>query len=249
MQKEIDTTKGIKSALKYPIIALIATVVVVGVLVGFVLPAFGKLYASIGTELPSLTKGLLDFSYGVQHNGILILTVILAIVGGIFIYVRTPKGRYQLDKLLLNMPLLGRINRLKELSRCCRSIALLFRAGLPLTEIMPLLIDSTTNKAMIEALSEVQQDMLKGEGLSKPMAKNKLFLPTMVEMVKIGEESGKLDTTVLAVAESYETEAKDKTDSVIGLIQPAMTIIIGGVIGIIAMSMVTAMYSVYGQTF
>jgi len=89
--------------------------------------------------------------------------------------------------------------------------------------------------------------MLKGEGLSVPMAKDKLFLPMMVQMVKVGEETGSLDTTLMAVAQSYETEAQDKTDSVIRLIQPTMTLFIGLVIGVIALSMVSAMYSMYGQ--
>ena len=147
------------------------------------------------------------------------------------------------------MPLLGRVVHLKELARCCRSISLLFHAGLPLTEIMPLVIEGAKNKVVIEALTQVQQDMLKGEGLSKPMAKNPLFLPMMVQMVKVGEETGNLDTTILAVAENYEIEAKDKSDAVIAMIQPAMTVIIGGIIAVIALSMVSAMYSMYGQAF
>jgi type IV pilus assembly protein PilC len=89
--------------------------------------------------------------------------------------------------------------------------------------------------------------MLKGEGLSRPMAKNTVFLPMMVQMVKVGEETGNLDTTVMAVAQSYETEAQDKTDHMIKLIQPTMTLLIGGMVGLIALSMMSAMYSIYGQ--
>ncbi len=89
--------------------------------------------------------------------------------------------------------------------------------------------------------------MLKGEGLSKPMAKNPLFLPMMVQMVKVGEETGTLDASLLAVAQNYETEAQDKTKSLIAMIQPIMTVIIAGIVGLIAISMVSAMYSMYGQ--
>ncbi|MDD5287983.1 MAG: type II secretion system F family protein [Dehalococcoidales bacterium] len=249
MQKEQAAAKGIKGALTYPIIASIATVIVVIVLVGFVLPTFSKLYESMGTQLPALTRALLSLSDFIRQNLLQMVLVTAIIVIGSSIYIRTPKGKYQMDKFILKIPLLGRITHLKELGRCCRSISLLFRAGLPLTEILPLVIDSTKNKAIIEALQEVHQDMLKGEGLSRPMAKNKLFLPMMVQMVKVGEETGSLDATILAVAESYETEAKDKSDAVIALIQPTMTVIIGGIIGVIALSMVSAMYSMYGQAF
>ena len=108
---------------------------------------------------------------------------------------------------------------------------------------------SSGNRVLAKALASVQQDMLKGEGLSQPMAKNNLFLPMMVQMVKVGEETGKLDTTLLAVAQSYEAEAEDKTRSFTALIQPAMTLIIGLVIGFIALTMSSTMYSIYGQGF
>ena len=148
---------------------------------------------------------------------------------------------------MLRLPLLGRVNLLNTLSRCCRSIALLFHAGLPLTEVMPLVIQGSNNKAITAALLDVQQDMLKGEGLAQPMAKSDLFLPMMVQMVKVGEETGNLDATLLAVAKSYETEAEDRTKSLIALIQPTMTLLIAVVVGIIALSLVSAMYSMYGQ--
>jgi len=221
--------------------------VVVGVLIGFVLPAFGDLYSSLGAELPLLTRILLGASGILQSHGLYLLlgVLILAVVAAI--YLRTPNGKLKWAKLALNLPLIGRVNHLKELARCCRSISLLFHAGLPLTEIMPLVIDGVGNRIMVLALSNVQQDMLKGEGLSVPMAKDKLFLPMMVQMVKVGEETGSLDTTLMAVAQSYETEAQDKTDSIIRLIQPTMTLFIGLVVGVIALSMVSAMYSMYGQ--
>lgn len=249
MQKEQVAAKGIKGALTYPIIASIATIVVVMILVGFVLPAFTSLYDAMGADLPALTRMLMSLSDFIRHYILHIVLVIGVIVVGTTVYIRTPAGRYQLDRGILKLPLLGRITHLKELSRCCHSISLLFRAGLPLPEIMPLVTDGAKNKAIAKALKDVQQDMLKGEGLAAPMSKNELFLPMMVQMIKVGEETGNLDTTILAVAESYETEAKDKSDAVIGLIQPVMTIIIGGIIGIIALSMVSAMYSIYGQTF
>ncbi len=247
MEKELVAVKGVKGALMYPMIAGVATIVVVGVLIGFVLPAFGDLYSSLGAELPLLTRILLGASGILQSHGLYLLlgVLILAVVAAI--YLRTPNGKLKWAKLALNLPLIGRVNHLKELARCCRSISLLFHAGLPLTEIMPLVIDGVGNRIMVLALSNVQQDMLKGEGLSVPMAKDKLFLPMMVQMVKVGEETGSLDTTLMAVAQSYETEAQDKTDSIIRLIQPTMTLFIGLVVGVIALSMVSAMYSMYGQ--
>jgi len=138
------------------------------------------------------------------------------------------------------------VRHLSELARCCRGMALLFRAGLPLTEVMTLVVQNSSNKAMARALINVQEDMVKGEGLSQPMTKNKLFFPTMVQMVRVGEETGNLDDTLLAVDQNYEAEAEDKLRSLIALIQPTMTLFIGLVIGLIALSLTSAMYSIYG---
>ncbi|MFH1002888.1 MAG: type II secretion system F family protein [Chloroflexota bacterium] len=247
IEKEANASKGIKNAMMYPIIASVMMVIVIGILVYFVLPAFSDLYNSLGAQLPGLTRFMLDMAGMMQHNvasigGGLASVTVLALV-----YFQTPGGKYRWDKLSLSLPMAGRINHLNELAQFCRSTSLLFRSGLPLTEIMPLMIKSSNNRVMIKSLIDVEQDMLKGEGLSQPMAKNKIFLPMMVQMVRVGEETGNLDTTLLAVAQSYETEAQDRTRSFIAMIQPTMTILIGLAVGILTLSLVSAMYSMYGQ--
>jgi len=249
MEKEAVATKDIKNALMYPIITSVVTIVVIGILVTFVLPGFASLYSSLGVDLPLPVKILTTMASKAQSQGIYLLLAVFVVVGSALIYIKTPGGRYKWDKLLLNLPVVGRVNHLGELARCCRSISLLFRAGLPLTEVMSMVIQGSGNRAMAKALIDVQQGMVKGEGLSRPMAKNKLFLPMMVQMVRVGEETGNLDTTLLAVARSYENEVEDRTRSLIALIQPVMTLIIGLVIGLIALSLTSAMYSIYGQEF
>ncbi len=246
MEKEATIAKETKSALRMPAIISVAAILVVGLMITFVLPSFGNMYESLGAELPPMAKMLISLGEGIKSSGLYVLLAVAAITGGFMFYVRTPGGRYKLDKLLLKLPLLGRVRLLTELSRFCRSMSLLFRAGMPLSEVMPLVIKGSGNKVMAEALTEVQKDMVKGEGLSGPMAKNKLFLSMMVQMVKVGEETGSLDITLQAVAQSYETEAEDKIHSLIGLIEPTMTLFIGGVIGLMAVTMLSAMTSMYG---
>ena len=162
-------------------------------------------------------------------------------------YIRRPAGKYRWDKLLLRLPLVGRVSHLKELARACRSISLLFRAGMPVTDVIRLTAQASGNRVIAEAFWNVEQDMLKGEGLSRPMGKDPIFLPLMVQMVRIGEETGSLDTNLHAVSQNYEVEADDKMKALIGLIQPAMTVTIGLVVGLLALSLTSAMYSIYGQ--
>lgn len=247
LERSVLTEKKIKNALTYPIILGVVAIVVVAILVVFVMPTFINLYGAFGVALPTPTRLLLNASAWLLHYGLfIVLAMFAALVVG-YLYIRTPAGRYQFDKLMLTLPVVGRINVLSELSRACRTMALLFKVGLPLPEIMSMVIHGSGNKAMVEALTEVQQELIRGQGLSKPMSKNKLFLPLMVQMVGVGEETGNLDNTLTTVALSYEVEADDRTSSAVGLIQPAMIIGIAIVIGFIAISLFSAMYSIYGQ--
>jgi len=249
MEKEVTTAKETKSALMYPVITSVVTVVVIAILVTFVLPGFGSLYSSLGIAMPASAQLLIDLSAKLKEYWTFLMVGALAALSLTCVYIKTAGGRARWDRLLLRLPLLGHVCHLNELARICRSMSLLFRTGLPLTEILPLLIDSSRNRALSQAMANVQQDMIKGEGISKPMAKNSLFLPMMVQMVRVGEETGNLDATLLAVARSYETEAEDKMRSLIALIQPVMTLTIGLIIAGMAFSLVSAMYSIYGQGF
>jgi type IV pilus assembly protein PilC len=231
----------------YPIIALIVAAVVVAIMVVFVMPAFAKLYTSLGAKLPLLTQLTLQAGDFLKANGIYIMIVIAVVVVSGMLYIRTTAGRYKWDRLNLKFPVVGRINHLNELSRLARSISVLFKAGLPLTEILPLVIQSTGNKVVSEALLQIRDDMLGGEGLSRPMAKHPIFMPMMVQMVRVGEETGNMDSTLLSVAQSYEAEAEDRTKALIAMIQPVMTIVIGLVVGLMALSLVSAMYGMYGS--
>lgn len=247
MERSVNTEKKIKNALSYPIMLAAIALVVVAVMITFVMPTFIDLYSAFDVQLPMATQMLIDVSEWLIQYGLFLLLAVVAVAVVGYLYIRTPAGRYQFDKLMLTLPLIGRINVLSELGRCCRTMALLFKVGLPLPEIMSMVIHGSSNKAMVEALSEVQQELIRGQGLSKPMGKNRLFLPLMVQMVGVGEETGNLDNTLTTVAQSYEVEADDRTSTAVGFIQPAMIIIIAIVIGFVAISLLSAMYSIYGQ--
>jgi type IV pilus assembly protein PilC len=247
LEKQRVSRKGVKNAMMLPAITMVVAVVVVAILVVFVLPAFAGIYTQLGAKMPLLMQVMLDGGAWLKANGVYALAVvIIAVVMGIA-YLKTAAGRYKWDKLSLQMPMMGRINHLNELARLGRGISVLFKAGLPLTEILPLVIQSCGNKVIVESLMSIREDMLSGEGLSRPMAKHPVFLPMMVQMVRVGEETGNMDSTLLSVAQSYEAEADDRTKALIGMIQPVMTVAIALVVGLMALSMVSAMYSMYGQ--
>jgi type IV pilus assembly protein PilC len=247
IEKGLRTEKQIRGALTYPFIVVIAAVIVVIILATFVLPAFTQMYAEFGVELPLITRILIAISEWFSQYGVYLILGILAAVAAVILYMRTPRGKHWWDTTVLNLPVLGRIIHLGELSRCCRTISLLIRIGLPLPEVMAMAINNSNNTVVADNLTGVQQDLIRGEGLSRPMAKRELFLPLMTQMVKVGEETGNLDNTLDTVADSFEMDAADKTAAAIALIQPVMTIIIGLVVGFVVLAMVSAMYSIYGS--
>ena len=247
IEKGLKTEKQVRGALTYPFIVVIVAVIVVIILATFVLPAFTNMYAEFGVDLPLMTRILIAISDWFSQYGFYVILAIVAAVAAVYFYIRSPSGKQWWDTTVLKLPVLGRIIHLGELSRCCRTISLLIRIGLPLPEVMTMAINNSNNKVVAYNLTGVQEELIRGEGLSGPMAKRELFLPLMTQMVKVGEETGNLDNTLDTVADSFEMDAADKTASAVALIQPLMTIIIGLVVGFVVLAMVSAMYSIYGQ--
>lgn len=247
MEQEQSAAKKLKQALTYPTIVAVVAVIVVGVMVTVVLPPLVGMFSSMGAELPAITRAMItvvDFSssYGLY---LLLALLIFGLLG--LLYSQSPAGRYQRDRLMLRLPVMGRLVQVSELAHCCRNLALLFRAGLPLPEIITITAQTSNNQVLARALEDVEREVLKGEGMAQPMTKNPLFLPLMVEMTKVGQETGNLDGTLMTVAETYEVEAEDRTQALLGMIEPAMTIIMGIVVAFIALSVFLPIYSLLGS--
>ncbi len=247
IEKGNVSAKKVQNAFVYPVIVFVLAIVVIAVLITFVLPAFADFYDALGTDLPTVTLVLMAIVDFLLSYGLIMLAVIVGVAVVGYVYTRTSTGRYQWDRIMLGMPMWGRIIILSELSLCCRNIAVLFRAGVPLPDIMTLVISNTKNRVVSRALTEVREEMLGGQGLARPMSQRPIFLPLMVQMTAVGESTGNLDNTLDTVAQSYEMEATDRTDSLIAAIQPTMTIVMGAIVGFIAVSLIATMYSITGS--
>jgi type IV pilus assembly protein PilC len=247
IEREETESKAVKSALRYPTILTIVAIAVLAVLTIFVLPTFSDFYKDLGLELPPITQFVFDFTLWFSDYGVYVLLVIVLAFLGVYVYGKTPRGKIFVDRLILRLPIIGRVIHLNELSRCCRSIAILHRSGLPISEIISMVTDASDNTIIQQALTQVHQDVLQGERISDSMSKNPLFLPMMIQMTSVGELTGTLDTSLLATARSYETEASDRMGTVIDLIQPVITVVLAIVVGLIASALISALYSMFGQ--
>jgi len=242
-EQSAAATRKIRQAMTYPIIVLVLAVAVGFLAVTFILPPIMNMFKTLGGKLPLMTQILIAVVTFMGSYGVYVMLAVLVICLLLYMYTRTPSGALRKDSLLLKIPVMGRLNLINTLARTCRSITILFRSGLPLPEILKLTAESSGNKVISNALMGVEEDIIKGEGLASAMGRRPVFLPLMVEMTRVGEETGNLDNTLTIVADSFEIEAADKLTTVLGMIEPAMTIIIGLAVGFLALSIFVPIYS------
>jgi len=247
IERDENNRRNLKQALSYPAIVTVIAIVVIGVLVTFVLPSFARTYNQLGVELPAMTKFLFSVGDWFGQYGRYAAVYLVFVIAIIIIYIRTPHGRFSLDSLLLKLPLLGRVIHLNELARCCRNIAMLYSSGFPMADTLEVVAGSSNNLVVEQELMRVHREVLNGKGLSVPMAESSVFLPMMAQMVAVGEMTAGLDTTLSATAVSFETESSARMRTLTGMIQPAITVILGLGIGFIAVALISAIYTLYGS--
>ena len=144
----------------------------------------------------------------------------------------------------MKIPLIGKIYIERNMQLFCQTASMLLQAGLRLPQIIDIVIQTNRNQVIRNAFNNVRERLVQGEGLSQPMAENKLFPPLLVEMATVGEKTGTMDATLGTLADFYESEVDRKIDSLISMIEPALTLVIGGVVIFLALSMITPLYSI-----
>jgi type IV pilus assembly protein PilC len=247
IEKNAMAAKKVKGALMYPAMVAIMMIGVIAVMVLFVVPSFQTLYDSMGTEIPLPARILLGSTNFLRSYGLYMIVGVVVLGVAYFGLTRSDEGKYQRDKVMLRMPLIGNIIVMSELSRVAATISTLFRAGVPLPEVMTLASQSCENRVIGRALTEVRQEMLQGQGLARPLSQRPIFPALMVQMASVGENTGNLDTTMDTVAVSYGMEADDRVSVMTGLITPITGIIMGGLVAFLAVALVSTMYGMMGS--
>jgi len=247
LEKEQAIIKRVRGALAYPAFVILLAIGVVAIVITTALPPLMGLFEEFDAELPLPTKILLAVShfanaYWLHTSAVLAVAVVIGVA-----YVRQPRGRRQLDYALLRMPLIGSITVLSNAARFSGTTAILLRAGIPVSEVMRMAIDTTGNRIVRERLREVEEQLLRGEGLSKPLADSKIFPPMLVQMVEVGEETGTLDSNLETMAGFYTGEVDERISALTGMLTPALTLIVGAMVAFIALSIIMPMYGIMGS--
>lgn len=248
IRRDVQLTKQVRKALIYPMILLAVAIGVVAIIVIFVIPKFAKFFESFGAELPLPTRMLIAIANFVGSTAGLVTGVVLvAAIVGTIAYVRTPPGRRTLHALLLKIPVLSTVVVYSATERFTRILSVLLDAGVPLTDAMPSAIDCTTNVIFRERLNTASEGVLAGEGFADPVSHTELFPSTVVSMIRVGERTGELADQLQNIASFYEEELDYAVDKLTQWFEPLIILVIGVVVGFVALAMVSAMYGIYGQ--
>jgi type IV pilus assembly protein PilC len=243
MARDESARRKVRSAMIYPAIVIALAVVVIGVLVAFVLPAFAQLFGEFHAEMPPTTRLLLTVGAFCRDNVVEIIVGIVAVVFAAGVYATTQSGRNFYDSVLLRLPMLGVIVRYSIIERYLRTLATLARAGVPITQMLDTAITAVGNHEYQTGLASVREDMLSGEGFATPIERTALFPRIVIQMVRVGEETGSLDANLEQAAEHYAEEVDYRLKRMIAVIEPALVIGVGVVVGFIAVSVIAPMYA------
>jgi len=246
MEKQTAMAQKVKKALTYPVMVIGVGVVVIIMLITVVMPQLMGMFTAMSVELPLPTRILIAITSFVNTNTLYLLIVGALLVVLVLWMVKQPTGRRLLDRLRLSAPIIGPPALMGELGRFARTVSVLVGAGMKLQDIMGMIPQSTSNRVFRDALNQVNERLLLGEGLSEPMSHVDIFPPLLVQMVAVGEESNTLDFTMGVVADFYETTAEEKTAAMVGMIGPISTIGIALLVGFIALSVILPMYTLTG---
>lgn len=239
-KENIETLKGkIKKAMFYPAMVVAVALLVSAILLVFVVPQFQEVFANFGAELPAFTLMIIKLSdFMVKWWWLIFGSVAGGIVAFIALKKRSPAMQHFLDRVILKIPVVGKIMHEAALARFARTLAVTFAAGVPLVEALDTVAGATGNTVYEKAVLRVRDDVAVGYQVNVAMKQTGLFPHMVTQMTAIGEEAGALDTMLYKVAEFYEQEVNNAVDALASLLEPLIVVMLGVIVG----SMVVAMY-------
>lgn len=240
LEKNSAMRKKIKSAMTYPMVLMGITVLAFFGLMLFVIPQIGSIIKDLGgpdAELPALTQVMLGISGFIVGYWYIVFPVLIGIIVGLVYYVRkSPKGRRQFDGLILKIPALKTIVQKVCVARFARTFSALMGAGVAVLEALDVTSRAIGNVHYEDALKQAAIEVKNGKSLSSVLEKNELFPSIVSQMLAVGEETGQTDTVLLKVADFYEEEVDLSIDGISSIIEPVMIVTMGGMVGLIAAS-------------
>ena len=235
---------AVVSAMIYPFLLSLVGAGAVIFLMTFVIPRFGDIFKDLGQDIPLPTKILLDVSGAVQtYWWVAALLIVAALLGG-RLFASSPAGRARLDQTLLRLPLVGEVVLKSEVSRLTRVLGTLLKSGVPVITALSVVREIVGNRVLAEAVDRLSDGVKRGAGLWRPMTESGVFPPLARHMVRIGEETGRLEEMLLRVADAFEADVRKLVKRLTGLLEPVIILAMGLVVGFIVVAMLMAIFSI-----
>ncbi len=237
-EKEAKLQQQIKSAMTYPVMVLAMSITAVIIMLIFIVPIFEKMFAGFGAELPAPTMMLVYLSQA------MVFVVPIGIVAGIAFAVwwnankHTERVRKVVDPFKLRLPIFGALIRKIAITRFCRNLADMVKAGVPILQALSIVGEASGNWVIEQAASSIANSVRVGKSISAPLSEQKVFPSMAVQMISVGEDAGALDTMLGKVADFYDDEVTAMTESLTSIIEPLLIAFLGVVVG----GMVVALY-------
>lgn len=244
-EKAYKNKQKIKSVMSYPIFVMVVAVVVVIVIMAKVVPSLAATFADLGGELPMITQILIDISHFFQKWYILMIIVIVALVVGMKIYFGTEKGRLVQGKLLLKLPVLGKINIFSGAAQFADTMSTMLSSGLTVNHAVEVTGKVLDNAILQEEVSAMIPKIEEGRSLGDCMRNSKYFPDNLKEMVSVGEESGSLDATLTTIADYYYNEQDHATQQAVSKMEPTIMVFLAGFAGFIVLAIYLPMFTMY----
>lgn len=241
-EKSAAIRKKIKSAMAYPMVLIFITVVAFFGLMLFVIPQIGKILTDLGgadAKLPGITLFMLGVSHIITSYWFIIIPAIVGGIFGLIRYIRTSKGKRQFDTLILKIPGIKKIIMKVAVARFSRTFSALMGAGVAVLECLDVTSRAVGNTLYQDALQDAAREVKNGQALSAVIERNPLFPAIVGQMLAVGEETGQTDTVLIKVADFYEEEVDLAIESISSIIEPAMIVVMGSMVGLIAASVMT----------
>jgi type IV pilus assembly protein PilC len=210
----------------------------------FIIPIFSKMYADLGGKLPTLTRIMMDLSNLLKGYWFVVFPALFGIVWGLKRLKNTDKGRQFWDRAKLKLPMkLGPVIQKIAVARFSRTLATLVGAGVPILQSIEITGKTSGNYVIEESMADVRESVRSGESIAKPLSRVKVFPPMVTHMISIGEETGALDAMLNKIADFYEDEVEAAVKSLTSIIEPIMMMFVGGLVGVIVISMYLPMFN------
>lgn len=237
-EAEVKLRGKIKSAMTYPtVVFIISIIAVIGMLL-FIVPVFTKMFLELGGDLPAPTKVLVFLSSAMKFGAPFF--VVAGVVGSIAWQKVKHKDQVRnvMDPLKLKLPVFGNLFQKVALSRYTRNLGTMLTSGVPILQSLDIVGETSGNVVLVKASRDIQESVRKGESLSGPLANHWIFPPMVVQMLAVGEDTGALDTMLHKISDFYDQEVEATTEALTSLIEPLMIAVLGSVIG----AMIVALY-------